>query len=42
MTSEKRKKTLQDNQNEIPHLIFFNVNMLNKPNEKGKKMLIEA
>lgn len=42
MTSERKKKRIEDNQNEVPHLIFFDVNMLNKPNDEGKKMLIEA
>ncbi len=42
MTSEKKKKRLPENQNEVPHLIFFDVNMLNKTNSEGKKMLILA
>lgn len=33
MTSVAKKKQIKDNQNEIPHLIFFDVNILNKPNE---------
>ena len=40
MTSERKKKQILSNESEVSHLIFFDINMLNKANEAGKKMII--